>query len=170
MNWELLNSISFITMAAMSAGLYMFLLGCGTPLPPKKMRGKIWLFFIAVPVLISAGSSAFLQTHQTSPAEFFATQLRKNFSPPMPLNEHMRLENIVAEDNRVVFLVSISPYVDKPRQHMDDLQKELAADACSQEDFLAGMQNNLSLEIRFTQEGSEARSIIVSPADCRRGP
>lgn len=170
MNWELLNNISFTTFAALSAGLYMFLLGCGTPLPPKKMRGRIWLFFIAVPVLISAGSSAFLQTHQTSPAEFFVSQLRPNFNPPMPLNEHMRLEDIVAEDNRVVFLVSISPHVDKPRQHMDDLKKELAADACSHDDFMAGLQNNISLEIRFTQEGSETRSIIISPADCRREP
>lgn len=166
MDPDLLSNVGFLTIAALSAGLYLFLLGCNAALPPKKLRGKIWLFFIAFPILVSAGSNVFLKTNQISPAEFFVSQLRLSFAPPMPLNEHMRLENITAEKNNVVFHVSISPHVDRPRKHMDDLKNELSADACSKEDFMAGLKSGVNLEIRFTQLGQENVSLVISPSDC----
>lgn len=166
MDPELLNNIGFLTVAALSAGLYLFLLGCAAPLPPKKWRGKIWLFFIAVPVLISASSNVLLKSTQVSPAEFFVAQMRPSFAPPMPLNEVMRLEDITAEGSNVVFHVSISSQADRPRKHMNDLKNELASDACSKEDFMDGLRSGVSLEIRFSQEGHENVSLIISPADC----
>lgn len=167
MSPDFVQEIGFLTIAALAAGLYLFLLGCNAPLPPKKMRGRIWLIIIAFFILVSASSNVFLKTNQISPAEFFVSQLRPGFAPPMPLNEHMRLEDITAENNNVVFHVSISPHIERPRKHMYDLKNELLADACTKEDFMAGLKSGVSLEMRFTQPGQENESLIISPSDCQ---
>lgn len=168
MDMETLKDIGWPALAVLAAGLYLFLLGCNVPLPPKKLRKKVWVFFLAMPLLLFGSSSVMLSTRSPSASEFVLQAVRRQVELPAELNEFVRLEDITAEENTIVYHMSIGAEGADTKRLAESMKKDLFQDACTNEDFLLGLQMGLNLEIRFKSLAtSGSDSIVIKPADCK---
>ena len=67
---EIIQSISLGNGITLALGLYLFLLGIGTPMFPKALRGKFWVTFIAIILLLGGSANLMMMAGApTNPAE-----------------------------------------------------------------------------------------------------
>jgi len=149
-------------------GLYLFGLGCGVKLlPPKFLRGRVWLAIIGVFVLLWGGSSVMTALNRPSAAALVASQLNDQLRPPVKLDQSLRIDSIAASGNTVVYTLSFTEEHADPKAMEQSVRNDMKINACGNQDYQGIFRMQGSLQMVFKDmNGNVVDTLTISPADC----
>lgn len=149
-------------------GLYLFGIGCGVKwLPPKFLRGRVWVAIIGVFVLLWGGSSVITAMNRPSAAQLVADQINQQIRPPAPLDQSLRIDSVTAQGNTVIYTLSFTEEHTDPKAMEQSVRNDMKNNACGNQDYQAIFRMQGSLQMVFKDmNGNVVDTLTVSPADC----
>ncbi|MDE1152470.1 MAG: hypothetical protein PW788_08030 [Micavibrio sp.] len=153
------------------AGLYLLALGSGMKyLPPKFMRGSMWVIALSVLVLLWGGSSLKIATLAPKyPASMLADKIRAEMSPPTQLDTTLRLDEVIARENTVVYNMTVLPdsHSGDVAAFADNAREELRQSSCNNADYRDTLKYASAIEMNFRDsDGKTLESLTITAKDC----
>jgi hypothetical protein len=165
---EIIQSISPGNGITLALGLYLFLLGVGVPLWPKGMRGKFWVTFISVFLLLGGSANLMMMAGApNNPAELALQEIRDEIRPPRQLDDMIRIDDVTSEGNTIIYHITLT--TTDPQPLADSMSDSLRGSVCEKQDFQLGL--GITVEVRFKDaNGTELPPFTIRPSDCKLPP
>lgn len=165
---EIIQSISLGNGITLALGLYLFLLGIGTPMFPKALRGKFWVTFIAIILLLGGFANLMMMAGApTNPAELALQEIRDEIRPPRQLDDMIRIDDVTSEGNTIIYHITLT--TTDPQPLADSMTVDLKNDVCHKQDFQMGL--GITVEVRFKDgNGNLLAPFTIRPSDCPQVP
>lgn len=174
--------LALLSAAALPGG-YLALLGFGKNWPPLYLSGNRIVAGAGIVMLAAAAAAAL--AHYSSPtavpplaviqeaaltaqAKIIAAGIRAQTKLPSPIDDLLRLEDISAEQDKIIYHLSIAASgSDEFHAVFNDIQENLRKTACAREDYRTMLRSGFTVEMRFFMpNGPKAQPLTFTPKLC----
>lgn len=154
---------------AFIAGIYLFALGMGVPLPPKDFKGsKATAAGGLLVIVIAAALIPVSAPSQDTPAGRVATEMKKTVKLPSRREKGLSVVDIFGDGDTLVYVFRIEKENETAKSHAARMGEEVKKSACQQEDFITMLKQGINVKYSYQDKnGKPAGKTVITPGLCR---